>query len=411
MTALLAPPARRVDRRRGGPPPRLGARRPRPAPAGARPATRRRPRTWRRSCARPGSTRSSCRRSSGTASAARTSSATLRAPGDEFVVIGAHHDTAPEAPGAYDDGGGVGILIELAPRARARRAAAADDRVRLVRRRGGRVDGEGHDRGLAGLRRAARAAGPGADRRVRDRDVGLEGRDARPPPDRLRGPAREGPRGDRPGVARARGARRARARRALRSASATPGCRGSTSRRCGRSACGSTATTCPSCRRATRRSSPRTRPSPPSIPTTTSPRTPRTSSTRRRSSGWGEASSASCARSSACRAARPRSRTGSRPSAASSAGRGSSASARRACCPGCGAGWRAGGLALGARVVQALLAGVLLWLPPGAGALAPARPASAAAVAPVAGGRSLLALAPRSSACWRSAPRRGGAGP
>lgn len=40
--------------------------------------------------------------------------ATLRAPGDEFVVIGAHHDTAPEAPGAYDDGGGVGILIELA---------------------------------------------------------------------------------------------------------------------------------------------------------------------------------------------------------------------------------------------------------------------------------------------------------
>ncbi len=39
--------------------------------------------------------------------------ATLRAPGDELVVIGAHHDTAPEAPGAYDDGGGVGILIEL----------------------------------------------------------------------------------------------------------------------------------------------------------------------------------------------------------------------------------------------------------------------------------------------------------
>src|SRR6266508_3043134 len=26
--------------------------------------------------------------------------ATLRAPGEEFVVIGAHHDTAPEAPGA-----------------------------------------------------------------------------------------------------------------------------------------------------------------------------------------------------------------------------------------------------------------------------------------------------------------------
>jgi Zn-dependent M28 family amino/carboxypeptidase len=39
---------------------------------------------------------------------------TLRAPGEEFVVIGAHHDTVPEAPGAYDDGGGVGVLLELA---------------------------------------------------------------------------------------------------------------------------------------------------------------------------------------------------------------------------------------------------------------------------------------------------------
>ena len=38
----------------------------------------------------------------------------LRAPGPEFVVLGAHHDTAPAAPGAYDDGGGVGILIEAA---------------------------------------------------------------------------------------------------------------------------------------------------------------------------------------------------------------------------------------------------------------------------------------------------------
>ena len=38
----------------------------------------------------------------------------LRAPGPEFVLIGAHHDTAPEAPGAYDDGGGVGVMIEVA---------------------------------------------------------------------------------------------------------------------------------------------------------------------------------------------------------------------------------------------------------------------------------------------------------
>ncbi len=32
----------------------------------------------------------------------------------EFLVVGAHHDTTPDSPGAYDDGGGVGILIELA---------------------------------------------------------------------------------------------------------------------------------------------------------------------------------------------------------------------------------------------------------------------------------------------------------
>src|SRR5262245_49968551 len=38
----------------------------------------------------------------------------LRAPGTEFVVIGAHHDTAPGAPGAYDDASGVGVLIETA---------------------------------------------------------------------------------------------------------------------------------------------------------------------------------------------------------------------------------------------------------------------------------------------------------
>ncbi len=38
----------------------------------------------------------------------------LRASGPEFVLVGAHHDTAPGAPGAYDDGGGVGVLIEVA---------------------------------------------------------------------------------------------------------------------------------------------------------------------------------------------------------------------------------------------------------------------------------------------------------
>ena len=38
----------------------------------------------------------------------------LRGTGPGTVVVGAHHDTAPAAPGAYDDGGGVGVVIELA---------------------------------------------------------------------------------------------------------------------------------------------------------------------------------------------------------------------------------------------------------------------------------------------------------
>lgn len=38
----------------------------------------------------------------------------LRGPGDEFVVLCAHHDTGQDTPGAYGSGGGVGILIEAA---------------------------------------------------------------------------------------------------------------------------------------------------------------------------------------------------------------------------------------------------------------------------------------------------------
>jgi len=38
----------------------------------------------------------------------------LRAPGPDLIVVGAHHDSAPGAPGAYDDGGGVGVLVEVA---------------------------------------------------------------------------------------------------------------------------------------------------------------------------------------------------------------------------------------------------------------------------------------------------------
>ena len=37
----------------------------------------------------------------------------LRAPGPEFVVIAAHHDTAAASPGAHEAGGGSGLLIEL----------------------------------------------------------------------------------------------------------------------------------------------------------------------------------------------------------------------------------------------------------------------------------------------------------
>jgi hypothetical protein len=38
----------------------------------------------------------------------------LRGLDAEFILVGAHHDTVPGSPGAYDDGGGVGVLIELA---------------------------------------------------------------------------------------------------------------------------------------------------------------------------------------------------------------------------------------------------------------------------------------------------------
>jgi len=38
----------------------------------------------------------------------------LRGAGTEFLIVGAHHDSVPESAGAYDDGGGVGVLIEAA---------------------------------------------------------------------------------------------------------------------------------------------------------------------------------------------------------------------------------------------------------------------------------------------------------
>src|SRR5687767_11268961 len=50
----------------------------------------------------------------------------LRGEQKEMVVLGAHHDTAPEASGAYDDGGGVGVMIEVA------RALAGERRSRTL---------------------------------------------------------------------------------------------------------------------------------------------------------------------------------------------------------------------------------------------------------------------------------------
>ena len=129
---------------------------------------------------------------------------TLRAPGDEFVVIGAHHDTVPEAPGAYDDGGGVGILIELA-------RVLAQDKQRTRTLVFVSFDGEeaastGKD-STAGSRAFIERLGPRARSLVAAFAVDMSGWRGGTPvaaPDRVRGPARERPRRDRAGLARAR---------------------------------------------------------------------------------------------------------------------------------------------------------------------------------------------------------------
>src|SRR5438034_4695702 len=48
----------------------------------------------------------------------------LRGSAAEFIVVGGHHDSAPAAPAAYDDGGGIGVIIEAA-RVLARRGSRA----------------------------------------------------------------------------------------------------------------------------------------------------------------------------------------------------------------------------------------------------------------------------------------------
>jgi hypothetical protein len=82
----------------------------------------------------------------------------LRAPGPEFVVIGAHHDTVPGAPGAYDDGGGVGVLIEAA-RALSR-APARPRTLVFVSWDGEESEALGPDK-AAGSRAYARSLGSG----------------------------------------------------------------------------------------------------------------------------------------------------------------------------------------------------------------------------------------------------------
>jgi peptidase M28-like protein len=52
--------------------------------------------------------------------------AVLKGDSPEFVVLGAHHDTAPGATGAYDDAAGVGVVIEAA------RVLAAMPRPRTI---------------------------------------------------------------------------------------------------------------------------------------------------------------------------------------------------------------------------------------------------------------------------------------
>ena len=132
--------------------------------------------------------------------------ATLPAPGEEFVVIGAHHDTVAQAPGAYDDGGGVGVLIELA---RVLARDARRPRTLVFASFDGEESssaGKGSTRRLARVPRAAGTARARAGGGVPHRHVGMAWRPAGAAPDRVPGPAPFGALGDRAGLARGRGA-------------------------------------------------------------------------------------------------------------------------------------------------------------------------------------------------------------
>jgi hypothetical protein len=98
----------------------------------------------------------------------------LPGEGTEMVVAGAHHDSAaPDAAGAYDDGGGVGVLIESA-RALARRPRPART---VVFASWDGEEAESHRVGAfaAGSRDHVRSLGAGARRVVAVFDIEMCG--------------------------------------------------------------------------------------------------------------------------------------------------------------------------------------------------------------------------------------------
>jgi len=112
----------------------------------------------------------------------------LRGTAEEMLVLGAHHDSVAEAPGAYDDGGGVGVLIEVA-------RALTGDKARPRTLVFASFDGEEdtHAPGLPGSRAFIESLGSGARRIVAALVVEMCGARAGSPvlqtiayPDRLR---------------------------------------------------------------------------------------------------------------------------------------------------------------------------------------------------------------------------------
>jgi len=94
----------------------------------------------------------------------------LRGSTPEFIVAGGHHDSAPAAPAAYDDGGGIGVIIEAA-RVLARRGSRARTIVFVS------WDGEEAGGGLTttGSRAYVRSLGPDARNLVAALDVEMCG--------------------------------------------------------------------------------------------------------------------------------------------------------------------------------------------------------------------------------------------